>query len=53
MNRRQWLAVWELNSSQAFLEDKAHLACGLLKVTAKPAAQLPLAALSRPLRPAF
>jgi hypothetical protein len=22
MNRRQWLAVWELNSSESFLEDK-------------------------------
>ena len=53
MNRRQWLSVWELNSSQAFLEDKAPLVRGLPKVTLKPAAQLPLAVLSRPLRPAF
>jgi len=53
MNRRQWLAVWELNSSQAFLDDKTGLVHGLPKVTVKPAVQLPFVAFPRPLRPMF
>ena len=53
MNRRQWLAVWELNSSESFLEDKTHLVYGLPKVTVKLAIKLPLPVFPRPLRPAI
>ncbi len=53
MNRRQWLSVWELNSSDSFLEDKTHPVHGLPNVTVKLAVKLPLAVFPRPLRPAF
>jgi hypothetical protein len=53
MNRRQWLAVWELNSSEAFLEDKSHTVYGLPKVTVKSAVKLPSPVFPRPLRPAI
>ena len=53
MNRRQWLAVWELNSSESFLEDKNQPVYGLPKVTVKLAIKPPLRVFPRPLRPAI
>jgi|SwirhisoilCB1_FD_contig_41_6024675_length_266_multi_2_in_0_out_0_1 hypothetical protein len=49
MNRRQWFAVWELDSAQCFLEGKTHPVYGLPKPTVKPAGKLPLAMIPRPL----
>ena len=53
MNRRQWLAVWELNSSESYLEDTTDPVYSLPKVTAKLAVKLPLPVFPRPLRPAI
>ena len=41
MNRRQWVAVWEFNRSQTFLEDKTSDAAAMKLAVRVPLAIVP------------